>query len=103
MRKNRAWKRFDTLSRHVSTREALGRFEYRDMGSLVALGSYAAYGSLGKHGFFKGALLKGWMARIGHDSLYRMHQLDLKGVFRGGVGWLADDLARVAGPRIGLD
>jgi NADH:ubiquinone reductase (H+-translocating) len=73
------------------------------MGSLVALGDYAAYGSLGAHGFLHGALIKGWLAKVGHASLYRMHQMDLNGLMRGGVGWLADDLMKVARPPIKLD
>jgi hypothetical protein len=31
-----------------------------------------------------------------------MHQMDLNGTVRGGLGWLADDLTRLARPRIGL-
>jgi hypothetical protein len=32
-----------------------------------------------------------------------MHQLDLKGFVKGGVGWLADDLMRMTRQRVGLD
>jgi NADH dehydrogenase len=78
-------------------------FRFHDRGSLVALGDYAAYGSLGQHGFLHGALIKGGLAKLGHASLYRMHQLDLNGFVKGGVEWLADDLTRMTRPRIGLD
>lgn len=91
-----------SLSGHLIQNRPLPEFSYRDMGSLVALGDYAAYGSLGQHGFLRGAQIKGWLAKVGHVSLYRMHQLDLNGFVKGGLGWLADDLMRLAGPRIGL-
>ncbi|MGH6812790.1 MAG: NAD(P)/FAD-dependent oxidoreductase [Methylocella sp.] len=92
-----------SLSDHLTRNKPPSEFKFRDMGSLVALGDYAAYGSLGQHGFLHGAQFKGWLAMIGHASLYRMHQLDLNGLVKGGVGWLADDLTRLAGPRIGLN
>jgi NADH:ubiquinone reductase (H+-translocating) len=92
-----------SLSNHLTKSKPLSEFKFRDMGSLVALGDYAAYGSLGQHGFLHGAQFKGWLAKIGHASLYRMHQLDLNGFVKGGVGWLADDLTRLARPRIGLN
>jgi NADPH-dependent 2,4-dienoyl-CoA reductase/sulfur reductase-like enzyme len=40
-----------SLSRHLTKGKPLPEFVFRDMGSLVALGDYAAYGSLGNHGF----------------------------------------------------
>jgi NADH dehydrogenase len=92
-----------SLSDHLTKNRPLSEFRFRDMGSLVALGDYAAYGSLGQHGFLHGAQFKGWLAKIGHASLYRMHQLDLNGFVKGGIGWLADDLTRLARPRIGLN
>jgi NADH dehydrogenase len=92
-----------SLSHHLTKNKPLSKFKFRGMGSLVALGDYAAYGSLGQHGFLHGAQFKGWLAKIGHASLYRMHQLDLNGFVKGGVGWLADDLTRLARPRIGLN
>ena len=75
----------DQLTQDKPVRE----FSFRDMGSLIALGDYAAYGSLGHHGFLHGALIKGWLAKLAHASLYRMHQLDMNSFLKGGVGWLA--------------
>jgi NADH dehydrogenase len=92
-----------SLSDHLTKNKPLSEFRFRDMGSLVALGDYAAYGSLGQHGFLHGAQFKGWLAKIGHASLYRMHQLDLNGLVKGGIEWLVDDLTRLARPRIGLN
>jgi NADH:quinone reductase (non-electrogenic) len=92
-----------SLAGHLAGNKPLGVFRFHDRGSLVALGDYAAYGSLGQHGILRGALIKGWLAKLGHASLYRMHQLDLNGFVKGGVEWLADDLTRMTRPRIGLD
>lgn len=92
-----------SLFNHLTKSKPLSEFKFRDMGSLVALGDYAAYGSLGEHGFLHGAQFKGWLAKMGHASLYRMHQLDLNGFVKGGVAWLADDLTHLARPQIGLN
>ena len=78
-------------------------FAYRDYGSLVSLGGYEAYGTLGQYGFFKGGFLKGRFAQLSHAMLYRLHQIDLHGFWRGSLVWLAGDLNRVVQPRIRLD
>jgi NADH:ubiquinone reductase (H+-translocating) len=78
-----------SLANHLKRGTPLQEFSYHDMGSLVVLGDYAAYGTLGVHGF-------------SHAVLYRLHQLDLNGPWRGGLGWVAGDLMRVARPRIRL-
>jgi len=77
-------------------------FHSRDMGSLVSLADYAAYGTLGSYGFFRGGFLRGHLAHLAHAALYRMHQMDLYGPVRGGVTWFADDLYRAVRPRIHL-
>ena len=92
-----------SLGRYLGEDKPLGTFEFHDHGSLVALGDYGAYGSLNHHGFLRGALIKGCLARLGHASLYRMHRLDLNGLVQGSIEWLADDLTRMSRPRIGLD
>jgi NADH dehydrogenase len=92
-----------SLARYITHNRPLDDFNFTDMGSLIALGDYAAYGSIGAHGFLHGALIKGWLAKVGHASLYRMHQIDLNGLMRGSVGWLDDDLTKVARPPIRLD
>lgn len=68
-------------------------FRYRDFGSLVSLGGFDAYGSLGKFGFFKGGFIRGWIAQLGHILLYRRHQVRLYGLVRGSLLWLADIIA----------
>jgi NADH:ubiquinone reductase (H+-translocating) len=92
-----------SLTGHLAGNKPLAVFRFHDRGSLVALGEYAASGSLGQHGFLHGALIKGWLAKVGHAPLYRMHQLELNGFIRGGVEWSADDLTRMTRPLIGLD
>jgi NADH:ubiquinone reductase (H+-translocating) len=89
-----------SLANHIRSGTSLGHFKYRDMGSLVSLGEYAAYGTLGSYGFLKGAAFKGWLAQMGHAALYRMHQLDVNGPVRGAVIWLAADLRRLVQPRV---
>ena len=68
----------------------------------MSLADYAAYGTLGSYGFFRGGFLRGHLAHLAHAALYRMHQMDLYGPVRGGVTWFADDLYRVVRPRIHL-
>jgi len=89
-----------SLASHIKRGAPLGHFKYRDMGSLVSLGEYAAYSTLGSYGFLKGAAFKGWLAHMGHAALYRMHQLDINGPIRGSVIWLAASLRRLVQPRV---
>lgn len=89
-----------SLAGHLKQHKPLAEFRFRDMGSLVSLGDYAAYGTLGSYGFFHGGFLKGRVAHLAHAALYRMHQMDLYGPARGGVTLLADDLTRAIRPRI---
>ena len=65
-------------------------FVYRDMGSLVSLGDYDAFGSLGKFGLFDHVTFRGRLAQLSHVLLYRSHQARLHGFWRGGLLWLVD-------------
>ena len=65
-------------------------FVFRDFGSLVSLGDYDAFGSLGKFGLFKGITIRGRLAQLSHMMLYRSHQARLFGFWRGGLMWLVD-------------
>jgi len=67
-------------------------FVYHDFGSLVSLGDYDAYGSLGKLGLFKGRTIRGRLAQFSHVMLYRSHQARLHGFWRGSLLWLVDRL-----------
>ncbi|WP_175907901.1 MULTISPECIES: NAD(P)/FAD-dependent oxidoreductase [Burkholderia] len=67
-------------------------FAYRDMGALVSLADYDAFGSLGKFGLFSGTSIRGRLAQFSHAMLYRSHQARLYGFWRGGLVWLVDRL-----------
>ncbi len=78
-------------------------FRYRDFGSLVSLGGYDAFGSLGKFGFLKGWFIRGRVAQLGHALLYRSHQVRLHGFWRGSLLWLVDRINARVRPSIRLD
>lgn len=78
-------------------------YHYRDLGALVSLGHFDAYGSLGQFGFFKGGFIKGRVAQLSHVLLYRAHQSRLYGFWRGGLIWLVDLINKRVRPSIRLD
>lgn len=80
------------LPRALLQDEAIPDFSYRDFGSLVSLGEYDAYGSLGKFGLFKDVTIRGRLAQFSHVMLYRSHQSRLYGFWRGSLLWLVDRL-----------
>ena len=95
------------LIRHLSAALQYGTpppvFKFRDMGALVSLGDYDAYGSLGKVGMFNGVTFKGRLAQWSHVLLYRSHQAQLHGFWRGSQLWLVDMMNARLRPRIRLD
>lgn len=80
-----------------------GAFSYRDLGSVVSLGNYNAYGSLGKDGLFRDAFFAGRLAQWTHSMLYRMHQADLHGFLPSAGLWLSDSVSRLVRPNMRLD
>ena len=64
-----------SLVGYLRQNSPLAEFHFRDMGSLVSLADYAAYGTLGSYGFFRGGFLRGHLAHLAHAALYRMHQM----------------------------
>jgi len=91
------------LARHLGRwldGTALPPFVFRDMGSLVSLSDYNAFGTLGKFGFFRGGFLKGSFAQASHAYLYRRQQIGLHGLRRAGVMWLAETLNKLVRPPI---
>lgn len=78
-------------------------FQYRDFGSIVSLGGYDAFGSLGKFGFFDDGFIHGRVAQLGIAMLYRRHQARLYGFWRGGLLWLVDLIDAKVRPAIRLD
>lgn len=75
-------------------------FHFRDLGALVSLSDYNAFGTLGRFGFFRGGFIKGRFAQLSHAALYRRHQLSLHGPGRAGVLWLAERINALVQPSI---
>ncbi|MCC2978043.1 FAD-dependent oxidoreductase [Sphingomonas sp. PL-96] len=95
----------DYLCRHLPALIADGAAppaSYRDFGSLVSLGGYDAYGTLGRFGLFKGGFIRGKVAQLGHAMLYRRYQARLHGLGRGSLLWLTDTLNRRVRTRVKL-
>ena len=75
-------------------------FRFRDLGALVALSEYNAFGRLGRFGFFKGGFIKGRFAQLSHAVPYRRHQLSLHGPYRAALLWLAERINALVQPSI---
>ena len=75
-------------------------FRFHDLGALVALSDYNAFGTLGRFGFFKGGFIKGRFAQLSHAMLYRRHQLSLHGPGRAALLWMADGINALVEPDI---
>lgn len=95
------------LIRHLPSwlqlRSTIPAFKYHDFGALVSLGEYDAYASLGKFGLFNKLTLRGRLALLSHNMLYRSHQARLFGFWRGSLMWLVDRLNARLRARIRLD
>ena len=75
----------------------------RDLGSLVLLSRYNAFGTLGRHGLFRNRFIRGRFAQLSHAMLYRPHQAELHGLGRAGMIWLSDAIASAVRPKIRTD
>jgi NADH dehydrogenase len=75
-------------------------FRFRDLGALIALSDYNAFGTLGRFGFFKGGFIKGRFAQLSHALLYRRHQVSLHGPSRAALLWLAERINALVQPNI---
>ncbi|MEM1105153.1 MAG: NAD(P)/FAD-dependent oxidoreductase [Pseudomonadota bacterium] len=93
---------FRALQAHLKGK-ALPEFQYTDMGSLVSLSQFGAYGALAKRGVLPTLALKGWPAKLAHKLFYRMHQFGLYGPLSGTVVMARDGLDRIVRPTIRLD
>ncbi len=95
------------LARHLPaflhSNTKLPAFRYSDKGSIVSLGPYGGWGTLGRYGFFTGREFRGWLARAGHEMLYREHQIMLNGLLRGLLVWFAGSVNAAVKPRVRLD
>jgi len=83
--------------------KAVPEFSYRNLGALVSLGEYDAYASLGQFGLFKDGFIRGKLAQASHAMLYRSHQSNLHGFWRGSMLWLVDQINKQVRPSIRLD
>jgi NADH dehydrogenase len=93
------------LARHLPRwieGKPLPKFEFRDFGALVSLSDYAAYGALGRIGFFKGGIIRGRAAHLGHAMLYRRHQRALHGMGKATLMWAAEQVNGLVQPKIRL-
>lgn len=88
------------LPRWLRKGGAVPPFRFRDLGALVAISEYNAFGRLGHFGFFKGGFIKGRFAQLSHAVLYRRHQLSLHGPYRAALLWLAERINALVQPRI---
>jgi NADH:ubiquinone reductase (H+-translocating) len=77
-------------------------WRYRDFGSLVSLGEYSTVGNL--MGSLTGGniWLEGWFARMMYLSLYKMHELALRGFWKTALDTLARLITRRTEPHVKL-
>ncbi|MDR5777567.1 MULTISPECIES: NAD(P)/FAD-dependent oxidoreductase [unclassified Caballeronia] len=80
----------------------VSEFSYHNLGALVSLANYDAFGTLGQFGFFKGGFIHGRLAQLSHAELYRRHQRAVHGVGKAALLWGAEQLNRLAQPKIRL-
>ncbi len=77
-------------------------FQYKDMGSLVSLSEYSAFGRL-MGGLARGGIsLEGKLARLAYVSLYRMHQAAIHGWPRAMLLAFTDRINHFIRPRFKL-
>ncbi|PWL18343.1 FAD-dependent oxidoreductase [Falsochrobactrum shanghaiense] len=94
------------LGRHVPRwleGQPIPPFSVRDLGSLVSLSRYNAFGTLGRHGLFRNRFIRGRFAQLSHAMLYRLHQAELHGLGRASMIWLSDAIASAVRPKIRMD
>lgn len=90
------------LPEWLAARAALPDFAFRDLGALVSLSDYNAFGTLGQFGFFRGGFIKGRFAQLSHAMLYRRHQQALHGFRKASLLWTAERLNGMVQPKIRL-
>ena len=82
---------------------AMRPFRYRDRGLLVSLAGYDAFGVVGHYGPLPGHVIRGHLAQLSYAMLYRLHQIEVHGVWRGALAWFADSMNRLAFGPVRLD
>ncbi|MGZ8258200.1 MAG: NAD(P)/FAD-dependent oxidoreductase, partial [Methylotenera sp.] len=83
-----------TVKCRLAGKKELPEYTYRDYGSLVNLGRYSTVGSL--MGTLSGGsmYIEGLLARVMYQSLYKMHQMALHGVWTVALQTLARLITR---------
>ena len=82
--------------------DEVGRFRYRDHGSLISLGHSGAVGSLMGFVRGKGLRIEGLVARLMYWSLYRSHRMALHGFWKTALDTITGWLQRHTYPRVKL-
>jgi NADH dehydrogenase len=77
-------------------------WRYRDFGSLVSLGNYSTVGNLMGSLVGGNLWIEGLFARWMYQSLYKMHEIALHGVWKTTLGTAARFIARRTAPRVKL-
>ena len=90
------------LQRRLDGQSDLAPFEYRDFGSLVSLGHYSTVGNL--MGFISGKSMRieGLFAKLMYRSLYKMHEIALRGAVKVTLDTLSRLLTRRTEPLVKL-
>ena len=89
------------MQRRLAGRPLLA-WQYRDFGSLVALGGYSTVGSLMGRLIGPNLFIEGYIARLMYRSLYKMHQLALHGFTKVSLETLARIITRRTEPHVKL-
>lgn len=80
----------------------LKNWQYRDRGSLVALGEYSAVGNLMGRLVGGNLFIEGIVARLMYNALYKMHELALHGMAKVALDTLARLITRRTEPQVKL-
>ncbi|MFH7810826.1 MULTISPECIES: NAD(P)/FAD-dependent oxidoreductase [Acetobacter] len=95
------------LARHlpgyIFNKNPVPDFHFRNRGAIVALGDYNGWGAFADGKTFGGGFLNGLSARLGHMALYRQHQFELHGPFRGAIACFTDWLDGFVRPSVRMD
>lgn len=76
---------------------------FHNKGAIVALGNYNGWAALPGGTVLGGGIMNGLSARLGHIMLYRKHQMELFGYYRGLASILADWIEGIIRPPVRLD
>ncbi|ANA13184.1 MULTISPECIES: NAD(P)/FAD-dependent oxidoreductase [Acetobacter] len=87
----------------IFNKKPVPAFKFRNRGAIVALGDYNGWGAFADGKTFGGGFMHGLSARLGHMALYRQHQFELYGPFRGMIACFTDWLDGFVRPPVRMD